>query len=326
MNFEFEKTLEPLRDEIAKLETKRLKGDSAASSKITTLRRKLEAETERIYLTLTPWDKVQVARHPGRPTIMQYATKMCDEFIELHGDRVFGDDKAMVGGLAKIGDKRFMLIGHRKGLTVEENIAFNFGMANPEGYRKAMRLMHLAEKWGLPVVTMVDTSGAFPGLEAEARGQAEAIGRNLMEMSALETPIITIVTGEGGSGGALGIAVGDRVLMLEHAVYSVISPEGCASILWRDGTKAPEAAKALHITAKDLSELNVIDGIIPEPRGGAHCNQDETMENVKKALLEQIAALSTLSASKLVDLRYKKYTAIGRFQPPTKQKTFSGNK
>ena len=326
MNFEFEKTLEPLRDEIATLETKRLKGDGVASSKLVTLRRKLETETERIYKTLTPWDEVQVARHPGRPTIMQYATKMCDEFIELHGDRVFGDDKAMVGGLAKIGDKRFMLIGHRKGLTVEENIAFNFGMANPEGYRKAMRLMHLAEKWGIPVVTMVDTSGAYPGLEAEARGQAEAIGRNLMEMSALETPIITIVTGEGGSGGALGIAVGDRVLMLEHAVYSVISPEGCASILWRDGTKAPEAAKALHITAKDLSELHVIDGIIPEPRGGAHCNQDETMENVKTALLEQMAALSGLSASKLVDLRYKKYTAIGRFQPPTKQKTFSGNK
>ncbi len=326
MNFEFEKTLEPLRDEIAKLETKRLKGDSAAPSKLTALSRKLEAETERIYSTLSPWDKVQVARHAGRPTIMQYATKMCDEFIELHGDRVFGDDKAMIGGLAKIGDKRFMIIGHRKGQTVEENIAFNFGMANPEGFRKAMRLMHLAEKWGLPVVTMIDTPGAYPGLEAEARGQAEAIGRNLMEMSALETPIITIVTGEGGSGGALGIAVGDRVLMLEHAVYSVISPEGCATILWRDGTKAPEAAKALHITAKDLSELNIIDGIIPEPRGGAHCNPAETMENVKTALLEQIAALSGLSASKLVDLRYKKYTAIGRFQPPTKQKTFSGNK
>ena len=318
MNFEFEKTLEPLREEIAKLEAKRLKGDSAAPSKLTALSRKLEAETERIYASLTPWDKVQVARHPGRPTIMQYATKMCDEFIELHGDRVFGDDKAMIGGFAKIGDKRFMLIGHRKGQTVEENIAFNFGMANPEGFRKAMRLMHLAEKWGLPVVTMIDTPGAYPGLEAEARGQAEAIGRNLMEMAALETPIITIVTGEGGSGGALGIAVGDRVLMLEHAVYSVISPEGCATILWRDGTKAPEAAKALNITAKDLSRLNIVDGIIAEPRGGAHCNPDETMDNVKTALLEQIAALSSLSTSKLTDLRYKKYTAIGRFQPPTK--------
>ena len=318
MNFEFEKTLEPLRDEIAKLEAKRLKGDSAAPSKLTALSRKLEAETERIYASLTPWDKVQVARHPGRPTIMQYATKMCDEFIELHGDRVFGDDKAMIGGFAKIGDKRFMLIGHRKGQTVEENIAFNFGMANPEGFRKAMRLMHLAEKWGLPVVTMIDTPGAYPGLEAEARGQAEAIGRNLMEMAALETPIITIVTGEGGSGGALGIAVGDRVLMLEHAVYSVISPEGCATILWRDGTKAPEAAKALNITAKDLSRLNIVDGIISEPRGGAHCNPEETMDNVKTALLEQIASLSSFSTSKLIDLRYKKYTAIGRFQPPTK--------
>lgn len=314
MNFEFEKTLEPLRDEIAKLEAKRLKGDGAASSKLVTLRRKLETETERIYSTLTPWDKVQVARHPGRPTIMQYATKMCDEFIELHGDRVFGDDKAMVGGLAKIGDKRFMLIGHRKGLTVEENIAFNFGMANPEGYRKAMRLMHLAEKWGIPVVTMVDTSGAYPGLEAEARGQAEAIGRNLMEMSALETPIITIVTGEGGSGGALGIAVGDRVLMLEHAVYSVISPEGCASILWRDGTKANEAANALKITAKSLLQLKIIDEIIPEPVGGAHRNFEGTMKVTRKSLLKHLSTLKKISPKKLTSRRFEKFAAMGRFK------------
>ena len=313
MTFEFEKPLEPMRDEIAKLEEKRLKGNSGAPAKLSALRSKLEDATTRIYANLTPWDTVQVARHPGRPTIMQYATQMCDEFIALHGDRVFGDDPAMVGGFARIGDRRFMLIGHKKGTTVEENIACNFGMANPEGYRKAMRLMHLAEKWGLPVVTLVDTSGAYPGLEAEARGQGEAIGRNLVEMAALGTPIVTIVTGEGGSGGALGIAVGDRILMLEYAVYSVISPEGCATILWRDGTKAPEAAQALNITAPDLLRLGVIDGIVPEPKGGAHVDPMQTLENVKVAVLEQLAALSGISASRLVDTRYKKFTAMGRF-------------
>ena len=324
MEFEFEKPLQPIRDEIAKLEAKRLKGDSGASAKIATLQRRLAVETASLYKALTPWDTVQVARHPGRPTIMQYATRMCDEFIELHGDRLFGDDPAMVGGFARIGDRRFMLIGHRKGMTVEENIAFNFGMANPEGYRKAMRLMHLAEKWSLPVVTLVDTSGAFPGLEAEARGQAEAIGRNLMEMAALETPIVTIVTGEGGSGGALGIAVGDRVLMLQYAVYSVISPEGCASILWRDGTKAAEAAKALHITSKDLAELGVIDGIVPEPAGGAHNDPEAAMASVKAAVLEHLAALAGTSASRLVEQRYKKFTAMGRFDANAKTKTSSG--
>ena len=316
MEFEFEQSLQPLRDQIAQLETKRLKGDGVASSTIATLKRKLETETARIYAHLSPWDTVQVARHPGRPTIMQYAQKMCDEFIELHGDRVFGDDKAMVGGFARIGEQRFMLIGHRKGLTVEESIEYNFGMANPEGYRKALRLMKLAEKWGLPIVTMVDTSGAFPGLEAEARGQAEAIGRNLMEMARLETPIVTIVTGEGGSGGALGIAVGDRILMLEYAVYSVISPEGCASILWRDGSKAAEAAKALRITSKDLAELHVIDGIIPEPTGGAHSDVDLTISNVRSAVIEQLTALSGMTGPKLVESRYKKFTALGRFEQP----------
>lgn len=313
MTFEFEKPLQSICDEIEKLEEKRLKGNSAAPAKLSALRHKLKTTTEQIYANLTPWDTVQVARHPGRPAIMQYATQMCDDFVELHGDRVFGDDPAMVGGFARIGDRRFMLIGHKKGTTVEENIACNFGMANPEGYRKAMRLMHLAEKWGLPVVTFIDTSGAFPGLEAEARGQAEAIGRNLVEMATLGTPIVSIVTGEGGSGGALGIAVGDRILMLEYAVYSVISPEGCATILWRDGTKAPEAAEALKITAADLAELGVIDGIIPEPTGGAHVDPMQTLEHVKAAVLEQLAALSGISASRLIDARYKKFTAMGRF-------------
>ena len=302
-----------MRGEIQALESKRLKGDSAAAAQIAALEKEIALETARVYSNLSAWDKVQVARHPGRPTIMRYASEMCDEFTELHGDRVYGDDKAMIGGFARIGDKRFMLIGHRKGASTEENIECNFGMANPEGYRKAMRLMKLAEKWGLPIVTMVDTSGAFPGLEAEARGQAEAIGRNLMEMAALETPILTIVTGEGGSGGALGIAVGDRVLMLEHAVYSVISPEGCAAILWKDGAKAPEAAKALKITAQDLLALKIIDGIIPEPPAGAHSNAALTMQNVKAAILENFAVLAGTSGAALTDKRYKKFAAMGRY-------------
>ncbi|MBO7222606.1 MAG: acetyl-CoA carboxylase carboxyltransferase subunit alpha [Kiritimatiellae bacterium] len=313
MDFDFEAPLEELKEKIKLLDEKAAAGDATASSKAAQLRKKLEAQTARIYSTLEPWDKVQLARHPGRPTITRYSKEMCDDFIEIHGDRVFGDDPAMLCGFARIGDQRFMLIGHRKGDTVEQNIEYNFGMANPEGYRKAMRAMHLAEKWHLPVVTMVDTSGAFPGLEAEARGQAEAIGRNLMEMAALETPILTIVTGEGGSGGALGIAVGDRILMLENAVYSVISPEGCASILWRDGTKAPEAAKALHITSSDLAELKVIDGIIPEPVGGAHSHPEATMENVKAAIISNLKELEKVSASHLTENRYKKFAAIGRF-------------
>ncbi len=312
MELEFEKPLQQIREEIAVLEEKRKKGDSVASSRIATLRRELNSQTAKVYGQLSPWDTVQLARHPGRPTVLDYATRMCDDFLELHGDRVFGDDPAIVGGLARIGEVRFVLIGHRKGRTVDENIHSNFGMANPEGYRKAMRLMRLAEKYGIPVVTLVDTPGAYPGLEAEARGQAEAIARNLMEMASLETPILTVVTGEGGSGGALGIAVGDRVLMLEHAVYSVISPEGCASILWRDGAKAAEAAKALRITSRDLAELHIVDGIIPEPLGGAHSNPDETIASVRAAVLEHLAALRGLSPTKLTESRYRKYAAMGR--------------
>lgn len=312
MELEFEKPLQIIRDEIDALEDKRKKGDAMASSQIAALRRKLKSQTAKLYSQLSPWDTVQVARHPGRPTIMDYATKMCDEFLELHGDRVFGDDPALVGGFARIGDVRFMLLGHKKGRDIDENIASNFGMANPEGYRKAMRLMHLAAKFGVPVVTLVDTPGAYPGLEAEARGQAEAIARNLTEMAVLETPILTIITGEGGSGGALGIAVGDRVLMLENAVYSVISPEGCASILWRDGSQAPTAAAALKITSRDLAALDIVDGIIPEPVGGAHSDPAETLANVKAAVLEQLKTLRGFSTSRLLDNRYKKYAAMGR--------------
>jgi len=314
MELEFEKPLQKIKDEIAALEEKRQNGDTVAASDIAALRRKLKSEAGKIYGELSPWEIVQVARHPNRPTVMDYATAMCDEFIELHGDRVFGDDRAIIGGLARIGKTRFMLIGHRKGRTTEENIASNFGMGSPEGYRKALRLMKLAEKYNIPVVTLVDTPGAYPGMEAEARGQAEAIANNLTEMAVLKTPILTIVTGEGGSGGALGIAVGDRVLMLENAVYSVISPEGCASILWRDGTQAAEAAKALKITSRDLAELKIIDDIIPEPVGGAHSDPKETMENVKEAILDQLSALRKPSTEKLLERRYKKYAAMGEYE------------
>ena len=262
------------------------------------------------------WDVVQLARNPGRPTFRDYASRMCDEFIELHGDRVVADDPAIVGGFARIGPVRFLLLGHQKGTTTEERIACRFGMANPDGYRKADRLMKLAEKWGLPVVALVDTAGAYPGLEAEARGQGEAIGRSLLVMAGLRTPILVVVTGEGGSGGALGIAVGDRVLMLRNAIYSVISPEGCASILWRDGAKAPEAAAALKITAPDLLELGVIDGIVQEPDGGAHADPSLAIALVREAVLDNLAKLADgPSGDRLLEARYRKFCAMGRFDP-----------
>ncbi len=311
MDFDFEQPLQDLRDEIASLEARRNRGDSEASERLSALRAKLRRETARVYGSLTPWQTVQVARHPARPTVADYAHRMCDEFLELHGDRFCLDDPAILGGFARIGATRFMLLGHRKGATVEENIASNFGMANPEGFRKALRLMKLAEKFGVPVVTLVDTPGAYPGQTAEEHGIAEAIGHNLSEMFGLEVPVLSIVTGEGGSGGALGIAVGDRVLMLEHAIYSVISPEGCASILWRDGAKAPEAAKALKITAKDLLELHLVDGILPEPPGGAHSAPDKMLAIMKDAIPKHLKELGSISPSRLPDARYRKYAAFG---------------
>jgi acetyl-CoA carboxylase carboxyl transferase subunit alpha len=255
---------------------------------------------------------VQLARQAGRPTIRDTIANCCDDFVELHGDRLFGDDHGLIGGFATIGGLRVMLIGHQKGKTVEENIAVNFGMANPEGYRKAMRLMRLAERYGLPVVSLVDTPGAYPGLDAEARGQAEAIARNLTVMATLRTPFVVVVTGEGGSGGALGIAVGDRVLMLQNAVYSVISPEGCASILWRDGKKAPEAAAALKITADELLKLGIIDGIVPEPAGGAHLDPKATTAAIKTAILGALAPLLEQPVETLIVQRYAKFAAMGR--------------
>ncbi len=261
---------------------------------------------------LSAWETVQLAREKDRPTVRDYIELACDDFMELHGDRLFGDDPALIGGFATIAGFKVMLIGHLKGRTMEENLKANFGMANPEGYRKAMRLMRLAEFFHLPVVSFVDTPGAYPGLEAEARGQAEAIARNLCVMARLKTPFVAVVTGEGGSGGAIGVAVGDRVMMLQNAVYSVISPEGCASILWRDGHKAAEAAEALKLTSDSLLALGVVDGVIPEPPGGAHTDKAATAANVRDAVAAALRELLKIPVDELVAKRYDKLMAIGR--------------
>ena len=258
-------------------------------------------------------DCVKLARDPKRPHLKDFIKLICSDFEELHGDRLVNDDRGLVGGFATIGGEKVLLLGHNKGATVEENMEANFGMANPDGYRKAMRLAKLAEKFHLPVVTFVDTPGAYPGREAEERGQAEAIAKSLEFFSRLKTPVVVVVTGEGGSGGALAIAVGDRILMMENAIYSVISPEGCAGILWRDGSKAPEAAEALKITAPDLLKLGAIDEIVPEPAGGAHVNPKAACANVKKAVLAAIKALRKFTPDELVAARYAKIRGYGNF-------------
>ena len=261
----------------------------------------------------TAWDKVKIARDAKRPHIWDFINNVCSDFEELHGDRLVNDDSAMVAGFGTIGSEKVLVLGHHKGATVEENMAANFGMVNPDGYRKAMRLAKLAERFHNPIVTFVDTPGAYPGKEAEERGQAEAIAKSLEFFSGLKTPIVVVITGEGGSGGALAIAVGDRILMMENAVYSVISPEGCAGILWRDGTKAPEAAEALKITAPDLLKLGAIDEVVPEPAGGAHKNQKTACANVKKAVLAAIKELKKLTPEELVEARYAKIRSYGNF-------------
>ena len=258
-------------------------------------------------------DRVKLARDPKRPHIYDFITFVCSDFEELHGDRLVNDDRGLVAGFATIDGTKCLVMGHHKGATVEENLEANFGMAQPDGYRKAMRLATLAEKFHLPVVTFVDTPGAYPGDTAEARGQAEAIAKSLEFFSLLKTPIVVVVTGEGGSGGALAIAVGDRILMMENAVYSVISPEGCAGILWRDGAKAPEAAEALKITAADLKRLGAIDEIVPEPAGGAQKNPKAAALAVKKAIVKALAELAKQPLDKLVDARYAKFRAMGNF-------------
>lgn len=279
------------------------------------LTKRLEQVKKDIYENLTPWQRVQVSRHIDRPYALDYINALCgDTFIELHGDRTVGDDKAMIGGLGKIGDQSYMFIGQQKGNNTKSRQYRNFGMPNPEGYRKALRLMKSAEKFNLPIVTFIDTPGAYPGIEAEERGQGEAIARNLLEMSRLQVPIIVFIIGEGASGGALGIGVGDKVFMLENTWYSVISPESCSSILWRTWEYKERAANALKLTAKDMKANGLIDEIIKEPLGGAHRNREAVFESVKKAIEETFKKLSKLSVEKLIEKRMDKYTSYGVYK------------
>jgi len=313
MSLEFEAPLREVEERLAELEKLNESADVDFVAEIQELKEKRKSLMKEVYSNLSAWDAVQVARHQDRPRLKDYIEHVFSDFVELHGDRCFGDDRAMIGGFATIDGQRVMLIGHEKGKTTEEKVESNFGMARPEGYRKALRLMKLAEKYGLPIISLVDTPAAFPGVDAEERGQAEAIARNLTEMISIGVPIIVAVTGEGGSGGAIGIAVGDVVLMLSHAIYSVIPPEGCAAILWRDAEKAPEAAEALKLTSNALLKLGIIDEIIKEPPGGAHRDPIHTTQAVKRALVKHLNKLRHLSTRKLKDRRFKKYTNIGRF-------------
>jgi acetyl-CoA carboxylase carboxyl transferase subunit alpha len=309
---EFEKPLLELENRIAEL---RASEDSlAARDEIAKLEERLARQQQRIYSGLTAWQRTQIARHPKRPHTLDLVNLLLEDWVELHGDRVFGDDKAIVGGLATFDGEPVVVIGHQKGRDTRENIARNFGMPHPEGYRKALRLMQLAGKFGKPIITLIDTPGAFPGLAAEERGQAEAIARNLREMAGLPTPVVCVVTGEGGSGGALALGIGNRVLMLEYAIYSVISPEGCAAILWGEAAKAPEAAELMRVTAPDLLKLGVIDAIVPEPVGGAHRNWDATAASLREALREQLWQLRSKSEAELIEERQEKFRRIGVFE------------
>ena len=281
------------------------------SAEIRQLQRQQVAELKRIYSNLTAWQTVQVARHPNRPILSDYLSLMVKDFRELHGDRCFGDDRAIITGLGQISRERVLIVGQNKGKDTKQKVACNFGCPNPEGYRKALAKMKFAEKFGIPVVTLIDTPGAYPGIGAEERGQAQAIAVNLIEMSRLRVPIICIVIGEGGSGGALGIGVGDRLAILEFAYYSVISPEGCAAILWRDGSEAPKAAEALKLTSKDLHKLGLVDEIIPEPLGGAHRNLHDTVYNVEKYIVKTLRELKRIDINTLLDSRYNKLRSIG---------------
>ncbi len=310
--FDFEKKLVELETEIAELraepETPRTRERVARKEE------ELERERQKVYSSLTAWQRTQVARHPKRPHTRDLCRLLFQDFVELHGDRTYGDDPAIVGGLARFEDRSVVVIGHQKGRDTREKLARNFGMPHPEGYRKALRLMQLAEKFRKPVVTFIDTPGAYPGLGAEERGQAEAIARNLRAMAGLRIPIVAVVTGEGGSGGALAIGMGNRVLMLEYSVYSVISPEGCAAILWSDAAKAPDAAELMRITAPDLLRLGVIDAIVAEPVGGAHRDWDATAASLRAALRLHLDDLRGKSADELIGERYDKFRRIGVFE------------
>ena len=310
---EFEKPIAELESEIQKLKVKSTSQKIDMSEQIASMEATLQETRNDIYNNLTPWQRVQIARHTNRPFMLDYVFHAFSDFCELHGDRHIGDDHSMPGGFARIGGQRVVVIGHQKGRDTKENLKRNFGSAHPEGYRKALRLMKLAERFGLPVICMIDTPGAFPGIGAEERNIAEAIAFNLREMTLLKVPIIACVLGEGGSGGALGIGVADRVLMMENAYYSVISPEGCAAILWKHRKHAPEAAEAMKITAPDLGKLKLIDEVITEPKGGAHVDHEAAAENFKAIILKQLAEVQALSTDEMLDARYNKYRQYGQW-------------
>ena len=311
---DFEKPISELEKKIEELKILTTREDIDLSDEIRKLEERLKKVKGEIFKNLTPWQRVQVARHPKRLYTLDYIDLIMTDFIELHGDRLYGDDKAIVAGMAKIDNKKIVVIGHQKGKDTKENLLRNFGSAHPEGYRKAMRVMELAEKFNLPIVTFIDTPGAYPGIGAEERGQAEAIAKNLFKMCMLKTPIIVFVIGEGGSGGALGIGIGDRLYVLEYAYYSVISPEGCAAILWKERSKAPEAAEALKLTGKDLYELGIVDDIIKEPLGGAHRDPHQMAQNIKTAIKRDLEILDAVDRNKLVEKRYDKLRKIGIFE------------
>ena len=308
---EFEKPIAALDQRINELRETATAGDIDIEPEVARLEAKSAKLLKESYAKLTPWQKTQVARHPERPHFKHYAAGIADDFMPLAGDRAFADDPAIIGGLARIDGRKVMLIGHEKGDDTASRLKHNFGMAKPEGYRKAIRLMQLADRFALPVITLVDTSGAFPGVQAEERGQAEAIARSTEQCLALGVPMIAAIVGEGGSGGAVAIAAANRVLMFEHAVYSVISPEGCASILWRTADKAAEAAEAMRITAGDLQALGVVDRVVPEPLGGAHRSPNDAIANLKSAILEELDGLAKLGPAKLIEQRRAKFLAIG---------------
>ena len=311
---EFEQPIADLEKKIQELEQLSSSSEGVLSKEVESLKTKVESLQKNIFENLTRWQRVQLARHPERPYTLDYIERICDRFIELHGDRFHADDKAIVGGLGEVDGQTVCIIGHQKGRDTASRTYRNFGMANPEGYRKAYRLMEMAEKFGIPVVTLVDTPGAFPGLEAEERGQAEAIARNLKRMAMLKVPIVTIIIGEGASGGAIGIGMGNEVFMMENTWYSVISPESCSSILWKTWDYKEQAASALKLTAPDLLEMGIIDGVIKEHLSGAHRDYDAAANAVKKQLLKSLSSLSKQNPEKLIEQRIAKYSAMGRYK------------
>ncbi|MBF0619604.1 MAG: acetyl-CoA carboxylase carboxyltransferase subunit alpha [Candidatus Omnitrophica bacterium] len=314
-NLEFEKPIVEIQKKIAELE--KLGGSHGdnldLAPELRKLEQKLETARTKVYGNLSSWQRIQIARHPKRPYTLDYIQMLATDFTEIHGDRLFADDLAMIAGFATIDEEKVMIIGHQKGRDTVENVKRNFGCAHPEGYRKAMRAMRLAERFGIPVVVFIDTPGAYPGIGAEERGQAQAIAENLRDMMDIKVPIVATVIGEGGSGGALGVGVADCILILQNAYYSVISPEGCASILWRSATKASEAAEALKLTGEHLIKFGIVDEIIPEPMGGAHQNPPMVANILKDAILKQLKRLKKLSTEKLLDERYAKFRKIGKF-------------